>query len=156
MALTMNAFVFWLQGLLIRFAPRFAVSQFVNIESTLGSADRSRITNDVLASPKKMEVLQALSNNAPFDLLRAGFDNDMKHFAAIERLPLEQVRCPTLVVHGTHDGDVPYRHAEEAAREIPGAELFTVEKGWHLLALSDGDNAYLQAEIDFLKKHLGA
>ena len=76
--------------------------------------------------------------------------------AHTDRLPFEQVRCPALVVHGTHDGDVPYRHAEEAAREIDGAELFTAEKGWHLLALSDGDDAYKRAEIDFLKEHLRA
>lgn len=155
-ALTMNSFVFWLQGLMMRFAPRFAVSQFVRIESTLDPADQSRIADDVLASPRKMELLRLLSANAPFDLLRAGFENDMEQFAAIERLPLAQVRCPALIVHGTHDGDVPYRHAEEAASEIAGAELFTVEKGWHLLALSDGDDAYKQAEVDFLKEHLHA
>lgn len=155
-ALTMNSFVFWLQGLLLRFAPRFTVRQFLKIESTLDPADQSRIADDVMRSPAKMELLRELSANAPFDLLRAGFENDMEQFAAIDRLPLDQVRCPTLIVHGTHDGDVPYRHAEDAAREIPGAELFTVEKGWHLLALSDGDGAYRQAEIDFLKEHFVA
>ena len=155
-ALTMNSFVFWVQGLLIRFAPRFAIGQFVRIESILDAADQSRIADDVIGSPAKMELLRLLSANAPFDLLRAGFENDMEQFAAIDRLPFEQVECPTLVVHGTHDGDVPYRHAEDAARAISGAELFTVEKGWHLLALSDGENAYQQAEIDFLKEHLGA
>ncbi len=155
-ALTMNSFVFWLQGLLMRFAPRFAVSQFVRIESTLDPADQSRIADDVLASPRKMELLRLLSANAPFDLLRSGFENDMEQFAAIDRLPLERVRCPALIVHGTHDGDVPYRHAEEAASAIAGAELFTVAKGWHLLALSDGDDAYKRAEVDFLKEHLHA
>ena len=155
-ALTMNSFVFWLQGLMMRFAPRFAVSQFVRIESTLDPADQSRIADDVLASPRKMELLRLLSANAPFDLLRAGFENDMEQFAAIERLPLAQVRCPALIVHGTHDGDVPYRHAEDAASEIAGAELFTVEKGWHLLALSDGEDAYKRAEVDFLKEHVHA
>ena len=156
LALTMNSFFFWLQGLAIRFAPRLAVSQFVGLESTLDPPDRSRVTDDVLADPAKMDLLDQLADSPPFDLLRTGFDNDMKHFAEIDRLPLEQVRCPTLVVHGTHDADVPYRHAEHAAGEIPGAQLFTVDKGWHLLALSDGDNAYRQAEIDFLNEHLGA
>ena len=80
----------------------------------------------------------------------------MKQFAAIDQLPHDQVRCPTLVVHGTHDGDVPFAHAEHSAQAIPDAELCTVEQGWHLLMLSDGENAYLQAEIDFLKEHLPA
>lgn len=155
MALTMNSFVFWVQSLLIRYAPRFTVGQFIGLESTLDSAERARVTDEILADPEKMTLLHRISESPPFDTLRAGFDNDMKHFAAIEQLPLDQVRCPTLIAHGTHDGDVPFRHAEDAAREIPGAELFTVEKGWHLLALSDGDNAYQRAEIDFLKEHLG-
>ena len=155
-ALTMNSFTFWIQGLLLRHAPRLVLRQLVKLESTLDSSDRKRITADVIASPEKIELVRTLTEGPPFDVLRVGFDNDLKRFAEIERLPLEQVRCPTLVVHGTHDGDVPYRHAEAAADEIPGAELFTVEKGWHLLALSDGENAYLQAEIDFLNEHLGA
>lgn len=154
-ALTMNSITFWLQGVMLRYAPRLVVSQLVSMESTLDSAERSRITEEVMGDPEKLGLLRALVDAPPFGALRVGFDNDMKQFAAIDRLPLDQIRCPTLIVHGTDDGDVPYRHAEEAAREIAGAELFTVENGWHLLSMSDGDNAYQLAEIDFLKEHLG-
>ena len=66
------------------------------------------------------------------------------------------MRCPTLVVHGTHDGDVRFSHAENSAREIAGAELYRVEKGWHLLAMSDGAEESARAEVDFLREHLGA
>ena len=62
-------------------------------------------------------------------------DNDLEQFRAIEPLPLDGVRCPTLVVHGTHDRAVPFSHGETSAREIAGAEIHRVEKGWHLLAL---------------------
>ncbi len=145
----------WLQAQMTRFLPRLAVSQFVGLESTLEPADRARVTADILASPEKMAFVCDLQDSAPpMNLLRAGFDNDMERFSAIEQLPMQDIRCPTLVVHGTHDGDVPFSHAEASAQGIPGAELFEVEKGWHLLALSDGDNAYQQAEIDFLREHL--
>ncbi|MDE2968094.1 MAG: alpha/beta hydrolase [Chloroflexota bacterium] len=153
-ALAMNPLAFWIQGQLLRRAPRIAVGQMVKMESTLDSADRARITADVIASPEKLDVLRRLVDGPSFGSLRAGFDNDMEQFATIDRLPLEEVRCPALIVHGTDDGDVPYRHAEDAAQAIPGAELFTVDKGWHLLRLSDGDDAYLQAEIEFLQEHL--
>ena len=152
--LFMNPVMFWLQAQLLRHAPRLVVSQFVSMESTHDAAERKRITADVMASPEKLALLRVLVDGPPFGPLRAGFDNDMQQFAAIDQLPLDRVQCPTLVVHGTHDGDVPFDHAEHAARQIPGAELFTVERGFHLLALSDGDNAYLQAEIDFLNQHL--
>ena len=155
-ALAMNPVTFWIQGQLLRLAPRLAVAQMVKMESTLDPANRKRITEDIIASPEKLQLMLRLVDGPSFSSLRAGFDNDMKQFAAIDQLPLADVQCPALVVHGTHDGDVPYSHAEHAAREIPNAKLFTVEQGWHLLSLSDGENAYLQAEIDFLREHLAS
>ena len=155
-ALAMNPITFWIQGWLLRHAPRLVVSQLVKMESTLDAADRARITAEVVGSPEKLELTRRLVDAPPFNRLRAGFDNDMEQFAAIDRLPLDRVRCPTLVAHGTDDGDVPFSHAQHSAGEIPGAELFAVEKGWHLLALSDGGNAYQQAQIDFLRKHLSS
>lgn len=156
LALARSSIAFRIQAWLLRWFPRFAVSQMVRVESTHDPADVRRITADVIASPQKMEILRPIAEGPPFGLLRAGFDNDLKQFAEFGRLPLNQVRCPTLVVHGTHDGDVPFDHAEHSAREIPGAKLVTVDQGWHILRLSDGDDAHLQAEIDFLIQHLSA
>ena len=154
-ALSMNPFVQWISGLILQRFPRVGLGQFLKLESTLAAADRARVIDDIMSVPEKLALLDKLIvDSPPMDLLRAGLDNDMKQFGSIEQLPLDQVRCPTLVTHGTHDGDVPFAHAENSARGIPNAELFQVEKGWHLLGLSDGDNAYLQAQIDFLQKHL--
>ncbi len=38
--------------------------------------------------------------------------------------------------------------------QIRGAELLRVEKGWHLLALSDGAEDCARAEVAFLREHL--
>ena len=46
---------------------------------------------------------------------------------------LPQLRVPTLVVHGTHDPVVPYRHGCRLAEAIPGARLVTFEGGGHML-----------------------
>ena len=157
MSLLTNPILSWIQGQILERLPRLAVGQLVKIESTLGSADRARVTADILASPEKLEYLRrALADAPPFDLLRAGWDNDIEQFGAIEQLPLAAVRCPTLVVHGTHDRDVPFSHAENSAREIAGAELHRVEQGWHFLALSDGAEESARAEVAFLRQHLGA
>lgn len=153
-ALAMSSLAFWAQGKLLRRMPRLAVGQMVKMESTLDSPNVKRITADVIADPEKMEILHQLFDAPPFGSLRAGFENDMEQFKSADQVPRDRVQCPTLVVHGTHDGDVPFAHAERAAREIPGAELFTVEQGWHLLALSDGDKAFRAAEIEFLQEHL--
>ena len=156
MAMVSNPFVFWLQGQLLAHFPKVVVSQMVKMESTLSAEDRTRVTKDILANQDKVELLRQLMNGIPpFDLLRAGFENDMSRFAAIERLPLEAVKCPTLVSHGTHDDDVPFAHGETSAREIDGAQLHRVEKGWHLLALGDGADEVRSVQIEFLRKHAG-
>jgi pimeloyl-ACP methyl ester carboxylesterase len=46
---------------------------------------------------------------------------------------------PTLVVHGTEDPVFPLGHGEALAREIPRAELLTLEGGGHELARRDWD-----------------
>jgi pimeloyl-ACP methyl ester carboxylesterase len=46
---------------------------------------------------------------------------------------------PTLVVHGTEDPVFPLGHGEALAREIPGAELLTLDGGGHELARRDWD-----------------
>lgn len=154
MALARSSVAFRIQARLLRWCPRFAVSQMMKVESTHEPGEISRITADVIGDPEKMGILRQLADGPPFGMLRAGFDNDLKQFASIEQLPLDRVSCPTLVVHGTHDGDVPFAHAEHSAAGIRDAELYTVENGWHLLRLSDGAGAYLRAELDFLKQHL--
>jgi pimeloyl-ACP methyl ester carboxylesterase len=52
---------------------------------------------------------------------------------------LGELEVPTLVVHGTEDPLFPLGHGEALAREIPGAELLTLEGGGHELARRDWD-----------------
>lgn len=150
--------VSWVQAQMMRFPPDLWVDFFVDFESVLDRldhADCARVTAEILASPEKIAFLSTMvATTPPVNLLRAGFENDLEQFQAIEQLPMARVSCPTLVAHGTHDREVPFSHAEASAQGIPGAELFQVEKGWRLLALSDGDNAYLDREIEFLREHL--
>ncbi len=156
MAMMSSSLVGWLQRQLLVRLPKVVVSQMVKMESTLSAEDRARVTKDVLANRDKVELLRQFMNSMPpFDLLRAGFENDLSRFAAIERLPLEAITCPTLVSHGTHDDDVPFAHGETSAREIVGAQLHRVEKGWHLLALGDGADEVRRVQLEFLRQHAG-
>lgn len=157
LALFTNPLISELQGELMRRFPRMMVDQMLRVESSLNAADRARAVDQILADPEQLALVQGLvADGPPIGLLRAGFDNDLRQFDAIERLPLGEIRCPTLVLHGTHDGDVPFAHGEHSAREIQGAELHRVEKGWHLLALSDGAEDYERAKLEFLLRHRGA
>jgi len=52
---------------------------------------------------------------------------------------LGELRVPTLVVHGTEDPLLPYANGVALAREIPGAELLTLEHTGHELPREDWD-----------------
>ena len=71
-------------------------------------------------------------------------ESSMKNSYAAEgsvrwRERLGGLDVPTLVVHGTEDPLFPLGHGEALAREIPGAELLTLEAGGHELARRDWD-----------------
>jgi pimeloyl-ACP methyl ester carboxylesterase len=52
---------------------------------------------------------------------------------------LAELRVPALVIHGTDDPVVPYGNGIALAKEIPGAELLTLEGMGHELPRADWD-----------------
>jgi 3-oxoadipate enol-lactonase len=52
---------------------------------------------------------------------------------------LKSLRCPAVVVAGSHDVLVPLRNAQVLAREIPGAELEIVAETGHAVFAEDRD-----------------
>ena len=97
-----------------------------------------------------------MGSNTPWEDRSAGFYNDLDVIRRIasEPLPLEQVQCPTLIVHGTADNDVPYSNSQQAAKRICDATLYTIEGAHHLLWLSDQAPAMIRTQTDFLKAQL--
>jgi pimeloyl-ACP methyl ester carboxylesterase len=52
---------------------------------------------------------------------------------------LDELRAPTLVVHGTHDPMFPHEHGQALAAEIPDARLLTLEGAGHELPRATWD-----------------
>jgi pimeloyl-ACP methyl ester carboxylesterase len=74
----------------------------------------------------------------------ANMESSMKNAYAAERTDrwrerLGELDVPTLVVHGSEDPLFPLGRGEALAREIPGAELLTLEGGGHELDRRDWD-----------------
>ena len=63
---------------------------------------------------------------------------------------LEDIRTPTLIMHGTHDYCFPLDHAKAMANEIPGARLVAVEGMGHVLSPTSG---YWKVFADALIAH---
>jgi pimeloyl-ACP methyl ester carboxylesterase len=58
--------------------------------------------------------------------IQAYMRNDLHIYA-------HQVSCPTLVLHGSNDREVPLRCGEELARTIPNARKHFIPGGGHSL-----------------------
>ena len=72
------------------------------------------------------------------------FASTQNHGPAIEKSErwhqrLGDLDVPTLVIHGTEDGILPYDHGEALARSIPSAKLLTMEGVGHELPEGEMD-----------------
>lgn len=81
-----------------------------------------------------------------------GTDNDVA-VSLSRSYPLEEVRVPTLVLHGTRDPLLPFEeHGASLARRIVGAELVALEGGEHAAIFSHRQQARA-AVTRFLRRH---
>ena len=118
---------------MIRHAPRQLVTQLLRAESHLTAEQIREQADHVLRTPEVAAWLRAFIGTLhPYRSRRAGTDNDTVQLARITELPLSAIRCPTLVVHGTHDADVPFDHGKRAREQIADARAQWIESGSHL------------------------
>lgn len=64
---------------------------------------------------------------------------------------LDQIRVPTLVVHGDHDRLVPPGNGERIAQRIPGAKLVIIKNASHIF-ITDQEQESHEAILSFLSE----
>lgn len=84
-----------------------------------------------------------------------GFFNDLKQFDEIKNnpLPLDEISCPTFIVHGTADNAVKFIHAETAHRLIPQSELYAMEGAYHIVLLNKQAPKMFKKQVEFIIKN---
>jgi pimeloyl-ACP methyl ester carboxylesterase len=109
-----------------------------------------------LADPHAGPLLRAALASTGDQLHRriAGTRNDIRSGRLVD-LPLEDLRTPTLVIHGTRDPVVPFeRHGSVLARRISGAELLELDGGEHFAVFTH--HALVRPRVAaFLARHCG-
>jgi pimeloyl-ACP methyl ester carboxylesterase len=149
----------WLTRFFLDHFPEASVKSFLSTESTLNRQEIAERAKHIIQDEGKLAFLWFLMQTMSqrFDQRQAGVHNDLFQMAAIERLPLATVACPTLIMHGTADKDVPPSHAEWAQAAIPGAELYWLPGGSHI-GFWTGDDAYPAQEyaLAWLREKMGA
>lgn len=108
-----------------------------------------------LGSPEAVDFIRVFTSTLyPYKPRKPGTENDTALYSQLPDLPLEQVRCPTLVVHGTHDADVKFYHGVFAYERIAGSERVWIEEGDHLgFWLSPRGVQARQVAREFLDRH---
>lgn len=151
--LMFNDFGMWLWDLFAKSSPKSTVRQLISMESSLTPKQAVELLDHIMEDPKKVEyAVDMIESTCPISLRKVGLHNDLEQCAALAYLPLQSLRCPTLIMHGTADSDVPIQHAEFVAAYVPGAEFCRVEGGFHLLKLSDQADNLHSTKCAFLKK----
>jgi pimeloyl-ACP methyl ester carboxylesterase len=137
-----------------RLFPWSAARRMLRATETFDEAGIDRRVQTLRARPEQIRWLHGLLESGyPLSARKVGLTNDLEQFEAIEDYNLRQIISPTLVVHGRHDGNVPFEHAEFVARGVNGAELVVAETCGHLLWMSDEAQGLCGSVQAFVRTH---
>jgi pimeloyl-ACP methyl ester carboxylesterase len=109
---------------------------------------------EILSDPRKLSALMTLAQAGILlpAQRRLGSRNDVEQSATLPLFPVETIRVPTLVIHGTDDNLVLYTHGQFVAERVPGAELYAINDGTHAILVTHIDQV-LARLFAFLGKH---
>lgn len=108
-----------------------------------------------LKDPHTGPLLAALRDSTSTRLVERlpGTGNDMAQFRMATPSPAAAITAPVLVVHGTADRVVPFRHAQAVAEQVPQAELLAIEGGEHVCLFTHRDVVRARV-LSFLAAHV--
>ena len=135
----------WLFKEMVQHAPKQVVEMSVTDEADLTKEQAKELSEHIWNDDQKRDFVLALSGT--ISGRKAGLENDREQFPKIGDLELEQVGVPTLLVHGTADGDVRPEQTQNAAERIPNADVIRVENGTHLCVWADPASDDVQERI---------
>jgi len=145
----------WIFDILTRRWPSFSLKIMCKEIVDLPSEEINTYVKQVMSYPEQVSWLKRfLQTTCPMSPRMVGLDNDMKQLEAVSFPNLNDIRSPTLVIHGTVDKDVSYTNAEFSASSIPNAELNRLDGIGHLVWLGKHVSQMNSELIDFLKKSI--
>jgi pimeloyl-ACP methyl ester carboxylesterase len=145
----------WHGDKVTREEPRQAMSFAFSLCSRTPSEQRARLVDGVLSDPGQRALFNRLSDSTvPLGARLPGLRNDLLQITGLADLPFEQIRVPTLIVHGTADKAVKISHAQLAAERIPQATLCQLEGADHLLMFGPHRDEVARTVAGFLRDHL--
>jgi pimeloyl-ACP methyl ester carboxylesterase len=137
----------WTVGLLARYAPNQLVNGALAGEGSLGGAELTSLTESVMNDADQREAVLAVARTMSWSgRRRAGWNNDVANYGAIDTLELDRVRCPVLLIHGDADTDAVPEYSYRAHEELPDSTLVVMERGTHLAFYAHPDAPIVQEQ----------
>ncbi len=113
--------------------PRVVLQGLFHSEGLFTKKQIERNIEYVMADERLLAFVRAFTDSmSPYRLRKPGTENDIEQFRQYSHLPVERIRCPSLIIHGTHDADVKFYDGVYAHEHIAGAERYWIEEGSHL------------------------
>jgi pimeloyl-ACP methyl ester carboxylesterase len=111
-----------LAALTARVSLKSIVAGTLNETSTFTAEQKKQRIDHILGDAQVKTFFQAMFETTfPYEKRWPGTDNDALQARNLH-LPFDRITAPTLIVHGTRDGDVPIDDSEYATTRIRGAQ----------------------------------
>lgn len=135
--------------------PDIFLKEMFNAEAYFTRKQLKEHMEYAMNSPGMLDFIKAFMNTMnPYNPRKPGTDNDLEQCLKLTHLPLENIRCPSLIIHGTHDADVKFYDGVYAHEHISGSERYWIEEGSHLgFWLNRNSHAAQDAARGFLERH---
>ena len=124
----------WLSTFLMKHFPKSVIKQFLETESSLDQHEIGERVKEIMNDDDRFAFINTLfaTMYRNWSERKHGFENDMKTMNVHEKLPLSNIACPSLIMHGENDADLPDTHSKYACSTIETSELYYIMGGSHV------------------------
>ena len=144
----------WAVYLLARYWPNLLVRTVLNGSEDLDRDKARQRRSYVRQHPEERTFFRrVIASGLPLSVRQTGLWNDLHQYADLPVYPLEKITCPTLVLHGRADGNVPFAHARFVARTVQKVELIAIEDCEHLIWAGPHASQVREQVLAFLRQH---
>lgn len=146
-------FGIWLYDILTRRATAWSLKEALKETMILDSKGKDDYVRQVMDIPEQVAWYKRfIRTTCPMSPRMAGLNNDLNQLEQVSFTSLGAIKCPTLVIHGTADGDVSYANAEFSFSSIPNARLCSLENIGHLVWLGEHVSKMNSDILGFLRE----
>jgi pimeloyl-ACP methyl ester carboxylesterase len=143
----------WIYDVLTRRWPSMSLKQMFKENVGLDSKELDTYVRQVMSIPEQVSWYKRfIRSTCPMSPRMVGLNNDLEQMERLAFSNLEEIVCPTMVIHGTADTDVPFSHAEHSVASIPKARLYKLEDVGHVVWLGQHVSKMNSDLIGFLRE----